>query len=73
VIKTVIGALVFAALVTPALAAEYWIVQDPANKQCSIVEQKPLNSGLVVIGTSLPTRAAAEDSLGRIRRCGGSY
>ena len=32
------GLLVF--IVSPALAAEYYVVQDPTAKQCKIVELK---------------------------------
>ena len=40
--KAIIGAVLLAAFVTPALAAdEYYVVQDVKTKKCTIVSEKP--------------------------------
>jgi hypothetical protein len=71
-LKAIVSGIILAALVTPALAAEYWVVQDTSTQQCSIVEKKPTADTGKVIGNSFQTRAEAENSMGRMRKCGGS-
>ena len=39
-LKSIASGIVLAALVTPALADEYWVVYDPSTKQCSVAEKK---------------------------------
>ena len=40
--KAIIGAVLLAAFVTPALAAdEFYLVQDVKTKKCMIVDKKP--------------------------------
>jgi vancomycin permeability regulator SanA len=48
--KLLVAAVGFAALATPALAAEFYIVQDSTTKRCTIVEQKPTSQTTVVVG-----------------------
>ena len=43
------GAAVAALIYSPALAAEYYIVQDPSTRRCTIVEQRPANPGIGVV------------------------
>jgi hypothetical protein len=38
-------------LSSPALAAEYYLGQDPETKKCKIVETKPDGDSLVMVGT----------------------
>jgi hypothetical protein len=48
------------AVATPALAAEYFIVRGP-DKQCRIVEQRPTEKTIVVLGDrAYVTREEAE-------------
>ena len=49
--KTILaGTALTAACISPALA-DYYIVQNPTSKRCTIVEQRPANPGIgVVIG-----------------------
>ena len=48
------------AVATPALAAEYFIVRGP-DKQCRIVEQRPAEKTIVVLGDrAYVTREEAE-------------
>jgi hypothetical protein len=46
----VAGLLVFA--VSPALAAEFYVAQEPATKKCKIVDTKPDGKTMIMIGTS---------------------
>jgi hypothetical protein len=45
-------AVILAAFVTPALAAEFYVAQDPATKKCKIVDEKPDGQTLIMIGTT---------------------
>src|SRR5262245_4677403 len=52
---------IITATVTPVLAAEFWVSQDPANKHCKIVETMPDGKTAVMIGaTSYPTKDEAK-------------
>jgi hypothetical protein len=62
-------ALVIAALATPALADEYYIVQNPTTKVCHIVSQKPEPSVGVVIGTPFGARVEAENHMKTVKVC----
>ena len=49
------------ALATPALAAEFYVVKDPATGKCAVVTEKPDGTKLVMIGTqSYPTKKEAK-------------
>jgi hypothetical protein len=49
------------ASVSPVLAAEFWVSQDPQAKSCKIVETMPDGKTQVMIGaTSYPTKVAAK-------------
>lgn len=82
-LKSVSSLIVLAALVTPALADEFWVVQDPSYEKCSVVEKK--SDGTVIdmttgkasttkafIGSAFPTRAGAEGAMGNMRKCGSA-
>jgi hypothetical protein len=72
---TIVATLVFAAFAMPALANEYWIVQDSSSK-CSVVESNPSDATKQApngaISTDYQTRAAAEDAMSRMRKCGSA-
>ena len=44
--------LLVSAAVSPALAAEFWVAQDPATRICKVVEEIPDRSFTVMIGAS---------------------
>jgi hypothetical protein len=46
----IIGVLTF--VVSPALAKEFWVAQDPDTKKCEIVNEKPDGTTKIMIGTS---------------------
>lgn len=65
------GVAVAALLSSSAVAAEYYIVQDPSTKRCTIVEQRPANPGIgVVLGPlSFGVRAEAESHMRTVEVC----
>jgi len=68
--KAIICAFGLAALATPALADEYWVVQDSSSKHCSIVTTKPTTTTTTVIGnTAFKTRTEAENSMKTTKVC----
>jgi hypothetical protein len=71
--KTLIGALLIAAFVTPALAAdEFYVVQDVKTKKCSIVDKKPTTTTEVtqVGGTTVyKSRTEAESGMKTVKVC----
>ena len=61
-------------LLAPALAAEdYWIVQNPSTKKCTIVSQKSsATSDAVVVGGDgkiYTTRTEAESAMKTVKVC----
>jgi hypothetical protein len=48
--KLLVAAAGFAALATPSLAAEFYIVQNTTTKRCTIVEQKPTSQTTAIVG-----------------------
>jgi hypothetical protein len=81
-LKSISSLIVLAALMTPALADEFWVVQGP-NETCSVVEKKSdgtvidMATGAVantpkIIGSAFPTRAGAEGAIGHMRKCGSA-
>jgi hypothetical protein len=69
--KLLVAAAGFAALATPALAAEFYIVQDSTTKRCTIVEQKPTSQTTVVVGNgkTYTTRQEAEGAMKTVKVC----
>jgi hypothetical protein len=71
--KAVIGALLIAAFVTPALAAdEFYVVQDVKTKKCTIVDKKPTTTTEVtqVGGTTVyKSRTEAESGMKTVKVC----
>lgn len=66
-----IAAAALAAFVTPALAAEFFVVQDTSTKRCTIVEQRPTTQTSVVVGDGkvFTTRSEAENAMKTIQVC----
>ena len=63
--KILAAAVVVTAFATPAFA-DFWIVQDSTTKKCTIVEKKPTDTKVVVVGGDgkvYTTRAAAETEM----------
>ena len=64
------GAALAAMCITPAVA-EYYIVQNPTTKRCTIVEERPANPGIgIVIGAAgFGVRAEAESRMKTTEVC----
>ena len=61
--STALG-VVLSALALPAMAADFYVVQDASTKRCTIVEQKPTTSTTVVVGNGTYTsRTEAESAM----------
>ena len=70
--KAIIGAVLLAAFVTPALAAdEYYVVQDVKTKKCTIVSEKPKDTVTITqIGpVAFKTRQEAEGNIKTTKVC----
>jgi hypothetical protein len=57
------------ALATPAFAAEYYIVQNPRTKVCTITESRPAPGGELVIGAPFGVRVEAENRMKTVKEC----
>jgi hypothetical protein len=69
--KLLAGSILVAAFVSPALAAEFYVIQDSSTKKCTIVEQRPTSQTMVVLGDGkvFTTRAEAENAMRTIAVC----
>ena len=70
--KALLGAVLIAAFVTPALAAdEFYVVQDVKTKKCTIVSEKPKDTVTVTqVGpVAFKTRQEAEGSIKTTKVC----
>jgi acetolactate synthase small subunit len=69
--RYLVALLPLAALIAPAGAAEFYIVQDTATKRCHIVDQKPTSITMVVVGDSraFETRPDAENAMKSVEVC----
>jgi len=63
----VVGALLM--LASSALAAEFYIVQNPTTKRCTIVEQRPAPGVGIVIGDPFGVRVEAENRMKTTKVC----
>jgi len=68
--KAIFCAFGLAFLATPALADDYWVVQDSSTKHCRVVTEKPTTTTTTVIGnTAFKTRTEAESSIKTTKVC----
>ena len=71
-IKLIAAAALVTSFAAPALAAEFYVVQDTATKKCVIVDQKPTVSTQTIVspsGTVYTTRAEAETGMKTVKVC----
>jgi hypothetical protein len=69
-IKYVLCGIVLAALVTPALAAnKFYVVRDTGTKECSVVEQKPTEPTMKMVGMAHKTQAKADNAMKLSKMC----
>jgi hypothetical protein len=69
--KALLAGATFVALISSPALAEFYIVQEPTTKRCTIVEQRPANPGIgVVVGPlSFGLRAEAETHMRTVEVC----
>jgi hypothetical protein len=64
-----VGAALATFVVTPSLA-DYYIVQNPTTKRCTIVEERPAPGiGVVIGGLSFGVRSEAESRMRTVEEC----
>ena len=69
--KILAASMLLTTFAIPAAAAEFYVVQSPSTKTCTIVEQKPVGQSMVVVGDGkvFTTRAEAESAMKTITVC----
>ena len=50
--KIMVVAGLLMSVVSPALAAEFYLAQDPSTKKCKILDAKPDGTTMIMLGTS---------------------
>jgi hypothetical protein len=71
--RLMLTCLGIAVLTTPALCAQFYIVQEPGTNRCTIAEQPPgLNAGVIVGDGAYGDRATAEADMRTIAACAGT-
>ena len=60
-LRYVLPLAMLATTAVPALSAEYFVVRDPSTKTCKVVETRPTDKTIVVMGDkAFVTREEAE-------------
>jgi hypothetical protein len=68
--KLLIGSILLTAFATPALADDFYIVQDSTTKRCHIVEQSPTTTTTTIVGDGTYTsRVEAESAMKTVKVC----
>jgi hypothetical protein len=70
--RLITAAALVVAFAAPALAEEFYVVQDTATKKCTIVDKKPTVATETVVspsGTVYKTRAEAEAGMKTVKVC----
>ncbi|GLR88992.1 hypothetical protein [Bradyrhizobium iriomotense] len=72
-LRTTTAALMIAAFVVPAFAAdEFYVVQDVKTKKCTVVDKKPTESSMTVVGPAgavYKSRTEAETGMKTVKVC----
>jgi hypothetical protein len=71
--KSLTTAVFVFALATPALAAgQFYVAQDPATKQCQVMNQKPDGTTMRQVGSgAYKSQAEAEQAIQSLNECNG--
>jgi len=69
--KKLLAVALAVAFVTPALAAEFYVVQDVKTKKCTIVDKKPVATETTIVGDGkvYTTRTEAETGMKTVKVC----
>jgi hypothetical protein len=63
-LKYVLPLATLTAMTAPAFAAEYYVVRDPDTKKCRVVESRPTDTKIVVLGNkAFVTKDEAEKQI----------
>jgi hypothetical protein len=69
-IRIITAATFVVAFAIPAFAAtKFYVVQDKTTKSCSVVEAKPTDKTMKVIGGAHKTQALAEAAMKKNKSC----
>jgi hypothetical protein len=69
-VNLVVAVVAFAAVSAPALAAEFYIVQDTSTHRCRIVEERPTATTTTIVGgKAYTTRTEAEGAMKTVKVC----
>jgi hypothetical protein len=69
-VNLVVAAVAFAAVSAPAVAAEFYIVQDTSTHRCRIVEERPTATTTTIVGgKAYTTRTEAEGAMKTVKVC----
>jgi hypothetical protein len=72
-IKRLLVCLGIVLLVTPALGAQFYIVQNESTKRCTITEQPPATGAGTIVGDGVyGDRATAEADMRKMAVCAGT-
>lgn len=67
------AAALVASIAAPALAADgFYVVQDAKTKKCTVVDKKPTDTSMTIVGPSgtvYKTKAEAEAGLKTVKIC----
>ena len=71
IITRIAIAAALTALAIPALAADFYLVQDVASGRCSVVEERPSTESMVLVGDGelYRTKAEAEAAMKKFFVC----
>jgi hypothetical protein len=70
--KSLMTAAFVLALATPALAAQFYVAQDPATKQCQVMNRKPDGTTMRQVGSgAYKSQAEAEQAIQDLNECNG--
>ena len=68
--KYLIAGLLVAGLVTPALAAEFYVAQNATTHKCSVVAKKPDGKTMMLSGKeTFKTKSDAENAMKGMNEC----
>ena len=67
--KTILAGVALAVVVSTPALAEFYIVQNPQTKRCTIVEQRPAPNVGIVIGAPFGVRVEAENQMRVVEVC----
>jgi hypothetical protein len=71
-LRMLAAAAVTAALVVPASADQFYVVQNAKTKKCTVVNKKPVGTSETVVGPSgtvYKTRSEAESGMKTVKVC----